>query len=115
MVSHELYEQVKAINTEILTSLQAGNIEKTLTKLRERDEFMQGGLTKLEADIIKRDEVLPLLQEIIKQDSEIKELLSEKIDNLRSSLTSASEARKLRHNYKKEEKKDEPRFLDTKG
>jgi len=115
MVSQELYEQVKSINVEILTSLKAGNIERTLLKLRERDDFMQGGLIKLEGDIIQRDDVLPLLNEIIKQDTEITELLNAKIDNLRSNLTAASSKRKLRTNYTKEEEKDEPRFLDTKG
>ena len=115
MASQELYEQVKAINAEILASLKAGNIEKTLSKLRERDECMQGGMTKLEEDIIRREEVLPLLNEIIKQDGEITELLNAKIDNLRTDLTAASSERKLRQNYKNKEEDDEPRFLDRKG
>lgn len=115
MASQQLYEQVKAINVEILASLKAGNIEKTLLKLRERDDFMQGGMVKLEEDIISRDEVLPLLNEIIKQDTEITELLNAKIDNLRTNLTAASSKRKLQTNYRKEEEKNEPRFLDTKG
>lgn len=115
MGSTELYKQVKAINNEILASLKEGNIEETLSKLRERDECMQGGLTKLEDDIIRREEVLPILNEIIKQDAEITELLNEKIDGLRTNLTAASSARKLRQNYTKKESNDEPRFLDKKG
>ncbi len=116
MASTELYKQVKAINNEILASLKEGDIETTLSKLRERDEYMQGGLTKLEDDIIKREEVLPILNEIIKQDAEITELLNAKIDGLRTDLTAASSARKLRQNYnKKKENNDEPRFLDKKG
>ena len=115
MASLDLYGQVKRINQEILAALKDGNIEKTLAKLKERDECMQGGMSKLEDDLIKRDEVLPILEEIIKQDNEITELLNQKIDGLRSSLTAASGGRKLRKNYNKKEDRDEPRFLDQKG
>ncbi|MFH1515229.1 MAG: flagellar protein FliT [bacterium] len=115
MTSQKLYVQVKSINNEILASLKEGDIEKTLSKLRERDDCMQAGLIRLESDIVKREEVLPILEEIIKQDNEITNLLNQKIDNLRSDLTAASSARKIRQNYDKKEKNDEPRFLDKKG
>ena len=115
MPAEDLYMRVKEINKEILAHLQKGDIESTLDKLRERDECMQGGLISLEDEIIKRDQVLPVLEEIIRQDNEITKLLNQKIDNLKSSLTSASTARKLRTNYEKKENRDEPRFLDKKG
>ena len=115
MEQKSLYLQVKEINDEILKALKDSNIETTLSKLRERDECMQGGLMNLESDILQRNEVLPVLEEIIRQDNEITELLNQKIDGLRASLTSASQHKKLRQNYNKKEKTDEPRFLDTQG
>jgi len=116
MEQHEIYETVRRINQEILDSLEEGDIEKTLGKLRERDECMQGGLkTALEDDLIQREQVLPILEEIIKQDSEITERLHKKIDNLRNRLTAASGKRTLHRKYVKKEKQDEPRFLDQKG
>lgn len=115
MASTELYKKVRQINEEILASLKSGDIETTLTKLRERDDCMQGGLSKLEDDLIHRNEVLPILEEIIKQDNIITEMLNEKITNLKSSLTGASGGRKLRKNYTKKVDRDEPRFLDHKG
>lgn len=115
MEQTSLYLKVKEINEEILAALDEGDIEKTLERLRERDECMQGGLSNLESDIIQRNEVLPVLEEIIKQDAVISELLNKKIDGLKTSLTSATTNRKLRHSYTKRGKTDEPRFLDTKG
>ena len=116
MEQHEIYETVRRINKEILASLDEGDIEKTLGKLRERDECMQGGLkSALEDDLIQREQVLPILEEIIKQDSEITERLNEKIGSLRNRLTSASGKRSLHKKYSKKEKNDEPRFLDQKG
>jgi flagellar biosynthesis chaperone FliJ len=72
-------------------------------------------LSKLEEDLINRTEVMPILEEIIRQDNEITEMLNRKIDNLRSSLTNASQKRKVRHNYNRKEERNEPRFLDQKG
>jgi hypothetical protein len=115
MEQTSLYLKVKQINEEILIALNEGDIEKTLERLRERDECMQGGLSNLESDIIQRNEVLPVLEEIIRQDSEISELLNKKIDGLKTSLTSATKTRRLRNTYSKRGKTDEPRFLDTKG
>jgi len=115
MEQTSLYLKVKQINEEILAALNEGDIEKTLERLRERDECMQGGLSNLESDIIQRNEVLPVLEEIIRQDSEISELLNKKIDGLKTSLTSATKTRRLRNTYNKRGKTDEPRFLDTKG
>jgi len=116
MEQHEIYTRVSEINKEILEWLHEGDIEKTLAKLRERDECMQSGLrTAIEDDLIRRDQVLPILEEIIRQDAEITELLNKKIDNLKSRLTSVSGQRKLRKKYTKKESNDEPRFIDRKG
>lgn len=116
MEQHEIYAKVREINKEILESLNEGDIEKTLAKLRERDEFMQGGLRNaIEDDLIRREEILPILEEVVRQDNEITELLNSKIDNLKNRLTSVSSERKIRKKYIRKEGRDEPRFVDRKG